>query len=245
MNQTIETILKHRSIRDYLPTPLTDEELDLILKCAQQAPSSINGQQMSIIVVKDPDRRKKMMELCGNQAFIAQAPVFFVFCQDFYRASLACKKQGVDIKAVEKLDASLVGAIDVGLAMMNAINAAESLGLGTVPIGGIRSNPEAVCELLGLPEYVFPLCGLVIGHPRDYSDLKPRLPRQAVVFNETYDQNIQDAIDEYDEIMKAYMIKRTHGASDRNWTQGVANFYKNDNRRDIRTAMEKQGFKNL
>lgn len=244
MNEVVKTIMDHRSIREYLDKKLTEEQINILTDCAQMAPSSINGQQVSIVVIKDQERKAKLSELCGNQHFISEAPVFFVFCQDFYRAHLATQKNNVELKVTEKLEASIIGSIDVGLAMANTINAAESLGLGTVPIGGIRNNPEAVIELLNLPDYVFPLCGLVIGYPKNHSAKKPRLPRNAVVFEETYKHDLTDQIDQYDELMANYMLERTNGSSNRNWSLGVSRSYSKDNPRDLKNIMAKKGFKN-
>lgn len=244
MNETIKTILNHRSVRSYKPDPIQDNQLDLILQSTQMAPSSINGQQMSIIVIKDQNRKEQLAKLSGNQRFIAEAPVFLVFCSDFYRAHLACEKNGTTLKVTDSLESTLIGSIDVGLAMQNAINAAESLGLGTVPIGSIRNHPEEVSRLLGLPEFVFPMCGLVIGRPNDIPNRKPRLPRKAVIFEEQYDPNIRELIDQYDETMRQYMLDRTKGESDRNWSVNIAQKYGQSSTRDIRPAMAKKGYHN-
>lgn len=47
----------------------------------------------------------------------------------------------------------MVSSVDAGLSMQNVITAAESLGLGIVPIGGIRKSPDEIIDLLQLPEY--------------------------------------------------------------------------------------------
>ena len=244
MNETIKTILNHRSVRSYKPDPISDEKLDLIIQCAQMAPSSVNGQQMSIIVVKDEKRKEELMKLSSNQSFIMEAPVFLIFCADFYRAHLACEKYGKPLKNTDSLESTLVGAVDVGLSMQNAITAAESLGLGTCPIGGIRNNPLEISELLNLPEYVFPICGLVVGYPEEVPGQKPRLPKDAVAFDETYNPDIKHLIDQYDETMSDYMNNRTNGESQRNWSVKIAERYSVTSHRNIKPAMAKKGFKN-
>lgn len=49
-------------------------------------PNWANLQHSSIVAVKKPERRRKFAALCGEQGHIAQAPVFLVFCADFYRS---------------------------------------------------------------------------------------------------------------------------------------------------------------
>lgn len=244
MNDVIKTILNHRSIRRYKSDPIPDEILDTMIQCAQMAPSSINGQQVSIVIVKDQMRKEQLMRLSSNQAFIAEAPVFLIFCADFYRAHLACKKYGKTLLATDSLDSTLVGAIDVGLAMQNAITAAESLGLGTCPIGGVRRNPSEISRLLNLPDYVFPLCGLVVGYPNEDPEIKPRLPKDAVAFEETYNPDIAPLIDRYDETMKNYMLRRTGGQNASGWSSKIAARYSQPTDRHIRVKMAKKGFKN-
>ena len=38
MNETIQTILARRSIRNYTPTPVEREKIDLILQCGSSPP---------------------------------------------------------------------------------------------------------------------------------------------------------------------------------------------------------------
>lgn len=52
MNETINLIKNHRSIRTYLEKNISDDILDEILKAVHSMPTSINGQQVSVIVVR-------------------------------------------------------------------------------------------------------------------------------------------------------------------------------------------------
>lgn len=79
MNNTIEIIKNHRSIRQYLDKDISDDVIDEIVKSAQAMPNSINAQQTTIIVVRDKAKREKLAELTGNQQYVAEAPVFLVF----------------------------------------------------------------------------------------------------------------------------------------------------------------------
>ena len=75
---------------------------------------------------------------------------------------------------MQDIDTLLVGAHEVGIALEAAVVAAESLGLGTVPIGDVRKNALEIVHELQLPEYVFPMLGLCIGYPAEEPGLKPR-----------------------------------------------------------------------
>ena len=82
MNEIIHNIKNHRSIRNFETTAVDDTILDEILHAAQAMPNSINGQQTSVIVVKDKATKKKISELSGNQTWIDEAPVFLVFIME-------------------------------------------------------------------------------------------------------------------------------------------------------------------
>lgn len=243
MNQTIEIIKNHRSIRNYLDKDVPDALLTEILKAAQAMPTSINGQQISIIVVKDKDKREEIAKLTGDQSWISQAPVFLVFVADFYKTNLASEKNGIKEIIHESMEGTLVGTFDAGLAMGAAIIAAESLGLGIVPIGAVRRKPNEMIKLLDLPQYTYPLVGLVVGYPVDASAQKPRLPYNAMVHMETYQkEGLTAVINEYDETMADYYSQR--GDKDSNWSKQVANAYKQVYFPEVYSTLKKQGFKN-
>ena len=61
MNPVLESLFKHRSIRKYKNQPLEKEKLELIIKAAQAAPTWFNGEQVSIIAIKDQRSFRKIM----------------------------------------------------------------------------------------------------------------------------------------------------------------------------------------
>lgn len=246
VNEVIKTLTSHRSFRQYKDNPIPNDHLDAILSSAQAAPSWINGQQVTIIVITDKDKKKKLSSLCGNQKHIEQAPVFLVFCADFYRAKLASDMENVPFEAVNDADALLVGATDVGISLSNAISAAESLGLGTVPIGGIRRTPLDVIQLLELPKFVIPISGLCIGYPTEDPGLNSRLPKEAFVHHDTYNINQKDLVKKYNEQFKQHQVKKSNGRTNTTWTERISSFYKgshyNHNYSDVADMLKQQGF---
>ncbi|NOU69130.1 NADPH-dependent oxidoreductase [Paenibacillus sp. LMG 31461] len=242
MNDVYHTLINHRSIRNYTDQSVSDQDLRMIIESVQAAASSINGQQVTVISIQNPKTKSKIAELSGNQSWIEQAPVFLLFCADFYRAKIAAELNGEQLVVTDSAESIIVGSTDVGLAMGNAIATAESLGLGIVPIGGVRRQPLELIELLGLPEYVFPVSGLVVGHPVDTSDKKHRLPQAAVWHKETYNTELKGLIKQYDDEVSVYMEKRTNGKETRNWSQTVSSIYNRIYYPLVRDMLEKQGF---
>ena len=73
MNPVLESLFKHKSIRKYKNQPLEDEKLQLIIKAAQAAPSWCNGEQVSIIVIKDQSLRDKTEIVVGANPIFQHA----------------------------------------------------------------------------------------------------------------------------------------------------------------------------
>lgn len=204
MNNTIELLCNHTSVRSYTNQPLTEEQRDLIFKAANQTSSFSLLQAVSIIRITDPALRKKVTQLSGHQPYIEEAAEFWIFCADFNRNHQIAPK--VDLDYIEYL---LIGSFDAGLMAQNALTAAESMGLGGVYIGGIRLNIAELTEVLNLPKYVVPLVGLCIGHPAgEKPGLKPRLPQSMVMFDNQYQPLDEEKLATYDQQMREYYQDR-------------------------------------
>jgi nitroreductase len=207
-NETLDILFSHRSVRTYLPNPLPERTLEILVTAAQSAPSSSNLQVWSVVAVEDKDRKARLATLANNQKHIIRAPLLLVWLLDLGRLDALATERGIPAVGLDYIESFLVGAVDTSLAAQNAAIAAESLGLGTVYIGAIRNKPVEVAKELGLPGHVFPLFGLVVGHPDPAipTNVKPRLPQQAVLFREQYvwDGAQRDAIAAYDETIKSF-----------------------------------------
>ncbi len=212
MNETLRIQRSHRSIRSYKTDPVSDEMLARIVAAAHQAPTSMNAQEISLVVVRDAEKRVHIAELAGGQAWIAQAPVFIAIVIDFHKTDLGVRKGGQTQIIHESMEGFGVAAVDAGIVLGTLITAAESLGLGVVPIGGIRRNPQGMIDLLGLPPLTFPLVGLTIGHIKDDVPLKPRMDINTFRHDERYDASgYAAAIDAYDQTIMEYWNKLGRG----------------------------------
>ncbi len=203
-NPVVDTLLAHRSVRSYLPDALPLGTLELLVAAAQSAASSSNLQVWSVVSVEDQDRKDRLAKLGNDQNHIRQAPLFLIWLADLARLRNLLQEKGISDDELQYLELSLIAVVDASLAAQNAVVAAESLGLGTVYIGAIRNNIEAVAAELRLPQGVLPLFGLVVGYPdpANLASIKPRLPQQAVLHHEAYRLDQQGpAIDRYNRII--------------------------------------------
>ncbi|HEX8606300.1 MAG TPA: NADPH-dependent oxidoreductase [Pseudoduganella sp.] len=209
LNPVLETLFAHRSVRAFLPDALPADMLDLLVAAAQSAPSSSNLQVWSAIAVEDQQGRERLSALVGNQKHVREAPLFLAWLVDLSRLQRLAAERGRELDGAEYLDTFLMGVIDAALAAQNAVNAAESLGLGTVYIGALRNQPEAVAAELGIKpgDGVYPVFGLVIGHPDPArpAAVKPRLPQSSVLYRERYTPApVEQEVGGYDEAMRAF-----------------------------------------
>lgn len=209
LNPVLETLFSHRSVRAFRPGPLPADTLDVLVAAAQSAPSSSNLQVWSAIAVEDAQGRERLSALVGNQKHVREAPLFLAWLVDLSRLQRLAAERGRQLDGAEYLDTFLMGVIDAALAAQNAVTAAESLGLGTVYIGALRNQPEAVAAELGIAPGagVYPVFGLVIGHPDPQrpAAVKPRLPQSSVLYRERYaPAPVEDEVAGYDEAMRAF-----------------------------------------
>ena len=243
MNQTTEVILNHVSVRSFTKQALSDEQVRQLVTAAQAASSASFQQAYSIIGVTDPDLLQKIAEeACGNM-FITDGGHFFVFCADVNRHQQLADDAQVDItKAIRGIDAILVGAIDASLAAQNLVIAAESMGLGACYIGGIRDGIVKISELLNIPDYVFPVFGLIVGYPAECNDHKPRIPFEAIYHVNQYNNNTIDILKQYDEEMRLYYATRSGERRNQTWSESVFRSFIRHSRGHMKKYLNDRGW---
>lgn len=241
MNETLSLLYSHRSDRSFTDQPVSEEALCAILEAARRAPTSTNAQHVSMVVVRDAARRARIAEFAGGQPWIAKAPVFIAVILDFYKTGVAIEAVGETQEMHETVEGLLAGTTDVGIALATMITAARSLGLGIVPIGGIRRNPQGMIDLLELPHRSFPVVGLSIGHVNHPAHQKPRLPMEAFRHDERYHkEGLEKSIAAYDATLMEHW-KNIGRADGKTWSKNTAQSYKQMSFREVKPAIEKQG----
>ncbi|MGX7418803.1 oxygen-insensitive NADPH nitroreductase [Carnobacterium gallinarum] len=205
MNQTIDTILNHRSIRKFKDTALEKEQIELLVQAAQHTSSSNFLQNYSIIGITDQKKKAQLAKI-GNQPYIAESGHLFVMVADLHRNEAIAKEFEKDTSVLQSADRYLVAHTDAVLAAQTILIAAESMGLGGVFLGSLLNNAAEVISILELPTHTFPVLGIAVGYPDQEPQLKPRLPMEQIYHENTY--NIQpqpvDSLKEYDATVSEY-----------------------------------------
>ncbi|MBR2515373.1 MAG: oxygen-insensitive NADPH nitroreductase [Halomonas sp.] len=240
MNNIIKLLQSHRSIRKFETRDIPKELLIELVRSGQAAATSSHIQAYSIIHVTDKQLRNHLVELTGGQKYVASSSDFLVFCADMKRSLEAAQSTGECVVSgmTEQL---LVATVDVSLMAQNIAIAAESEGLGICYIGGIRNNPQAVSELLNLPQHVYPVFGMCIGYPAHDPDIKPRLPVEAVLKENSYSDDAE-YVNAFNLTMHQYYQARKGGNKMSNWSQNLAPLFNQKLRAHMQEFLVKKGF---
>jgi len=242
MNKVIELLQSHRSIRSFkdkkIPYPLLMD----IISAGQSAATSSLIQATSIIRVTDSALRKGLCEVGGGQSYIEKAPEFLVFCADLNRASTCCEYYNqVPIEGMT--EHFIIGTVDVALVAQNVVIAAESLNLGICYIGALRNNPSKVCDLLNIPKNVYPVFGLCIGYPDQDPEIKPRLPIEVLLKENSYDSSTEgEFIKKYDDDLSRYHATRSANKKISVWSKQMSDKLSTESRAHMKTFLTNRGF---
>jgi nitroreductase len=187
-NQTIQTLLAHKSIRTYTEEQPSDEIITTLVKAGQQA--AFAYQAYSVLLSRD--RKKNTFN----------APLLFTICVDSHKFELIMAKRNWK-RVTNDLSFLLLAIQDACYMAQNMVVAAESLGLGTCFLGYPIYTADKIVKEYNLPEKVFPLVALAVGYPAQDPPPRPRYPVDFVLFEGRYpdfdDKTITCAIKVMDE----------------------------------------------
>ncbi len=198
---TVQEAIKRRfSTRRFTPKEVPDRIIGELLENAVLAPSSVNIQPWRFVVVRDPDRKRRLRAAAHDQAHVEEAPVVIAACAD----TSACdgladvvetwieelgdpNARISDLSPGLRTDPALRRSVAVRntyIAVEHIALAATALGLGSCWMEGF--DPAAVREILRLPDHVVPAVLMPIGWTDQPSPAKDRRSASQVSFAETF-----------------------------------------------------------
>ena len=149
----LEALRTRRSVRKYVPDPVPEEHVRLLLEAAMFAPSAANQQAWHFVVVDDRGLLDRIPAFHPYCAFIRQAPLGMVVCGDLRRERFG----------------GLFWVQDCSAATQNLLLAAHALGLGAcwLAVYPIEERVAGLRKLLGLPDHLVPLNVVSVGRPAE------------------------------------------------------------------------------
>ena len=77
-----ELVRRRRATDNFSPEPVSDSDLQEIVRAGLEAPSSYNLQPWRFVVVRDLQQRRKLRAAAMDQPKVEEAPVVIVACGD-------------------------------------------------------------------------------------------------------------------------------------------------------------------
>ncbi len=184
---TLATVVTHASVRRFAADPLSEDVVAALEAALVRGPTSSALHSYSHVLVRDPERKRRLAHLAGDQRWIDEAPLLIVGCADLRRAREIVHGRGYRYTAHD-LRMLVSATADLTVGLQNASLVAQSLGLGTVLLGGVLNGSLEIAGTLGLPPRVVPLVGLSVGRPADdqWPAPRPRLPLPLLVHHEVW-----------------------------------------------------------
>ena len=169
MNATVHTILTRKSVRQFTAEPVTEAQIDTLLRCAMAAPTAVNSQPWDFIVVTDRSLLDTIGTRYPNTRISSNVQVAIVPCGNMQKTFAAAPDFWID---------------DLSAATENLLLAAHSMGLGAVWCGIYHTDRvEGIQAILGLPEYIVPLCIVPVGHPAEDPEPKDKFKTENIHYN--------------------------------------------------------------
>jgi len=170
MNDTIETILGRKSVRDYTNKPISKANLTLLLKAAMAAPSGGDTRPWSFLVIKDKELLKELSDTLKYGRMIRDAGAVIVVCGNPQKSTF---------------DGDQYWMFDCSVAAENILLAAESIGLGAVwtAVYPNKVRIKNVKKVLNIPKKIEPLCAISIGYPKSIKKPKNKFDPKNIHWN--------------------------------------------------------------
>ncbi|APS26968.1 MULTISPECIES: nitroreductase family protein [Weissella] len=220
MENDVFKILSNRaSIRAFKDEPVSDELVMTVLSAAASGPNMNNFQPVTFIEITDQAVKDEITERVGMR-YIAGAPRFFVLAIDYNKLFVGATPEQAAVMAENLAWYNMTeGAlISAGIALENAVLAANAVGLGAVTMAGAVRPLDFLQDTLQLPKFVKPVMGLSLGYPDQEPGVKPKLPvKGGFWMTDKYDQAaLEGAVATYNDTMREYFAGR---GIDEDWTE--------------------------
>lgn len=190
----LDILNQRRSIRKYSNKAIAPELMTQLLNAAAQSSNTGNMQAYSVVVSTTKDIKKQLAPTHFNQPMITNAPAVLTFCADFNRFSKWCEQRNAE-PGYDNFQSFMATAIDAMIFAQTFAVAAEAEGLGICYLGTTTYNAGEIIDILNLPKLVVPITTITVGYPEFTPPLTDRLPLDAVVHYEKYEDYSAEKLD--------------------------------------------------
>lgn len=165
----INAILTRRTVRSYTSEELTEDEINILLRCAMLSPSARNAQHCVVRVLTGKDRLDELNADFKNKVGWDTPAYTRWDVNPVYQTA----------PAVFFIYADSPAYIDAGIMAENIAIGAKGLGLDSCIIGSIGAllsdeNETEWKELLQLEPGMIFMLSVAVGHGNEFPEIKPR-----------------------------------------------------------------------
>jgi nitroreductase len=177
---------RHRSIRKYKSDAIDPALVERVCGDAIAGSSSSgNLNSVTMVLTRDPERKRRLYELHFEQEMVLQAPLCITFCADWYRTREWLRRRGARDN-FNNLIGYHVAAFDAMILAQSACLGFEAHGLGICYMGTTLHSMTEIAEFLDLPDTCLPVTTIVVGYPDEDPPKRDRLPLPAFLHEERY-----------------------------------------------------------
>jgi nitroreductase len=167
----IDSILARKSVRQFTKQPVSEEQLETLVRAGMAAPSAVNRQPWMFFAVND----RSLLDDLGNRLpyakMLLQAHAAIVVCGNLEKALNEWQQE--------------FWVQDCCAATQNILLAAEAIGLGSVwtAVYPAEDRVEIVRKALEMPSHLIPLNVLPLGYPEGIQKVKDKWKPENLVWN--------------------------------------------------------------
>lgn len=199
-NETMRLLYERASCRSFLNKEIEEDVLNEVLDAGLHAATGGNLQPYSIIKITSKDTKERLVNECGMQKIVSNAPVNLLFCIDWRRLGRWAEACHAPYTATKSYRHFWIALQDTVICAQNICTAADSVGLGSVYIGTVESCFMELKSICNIPNGVFPVVLLSLGYPTKYPAPRKKLGIETLVHDEVYkDLPIEDILKHQDE----------------------------------------------
>ena len=167
MKDMMTTIHSRKSVRSFTGAPVTKADLETIVRAGMAAPTAVNMQPWSFVVVTD---RKKLDVLAAKLPYakmLSKAGAAIIVCTE-------PKKAYGESRSFALMDASC--------ASENILLSIEAIGLGGVWTAAypVEDRMKIIRETLNIPDDVLPINVIPVGHPTGADKPKDKYKKEKI-----------------------------------------------------------------
>ena len=154
LKDALTVIQERKSVRSYTGEPVSNEDIDKLLRAAMAAPAAIHMMPWKFIVVTDKAKLKALADGLPFAKMLTKAGSGIVVCAVPEEAAMSSETFAI---------------LDCTCASENILLAAEALGLGAVwtAVYPDKELMDFVRKEMNIPQHVIPLNVIPVGHPTD------------------------------------------------------------------------------